>query len=99
MLTLRGSMRLTLAAVVLVLASTPLAAQDRAKVTAALDRFNKQADERLARMRRVHIESECKAEAAKAYSAIRFNKRREFVDDCVRNATAAAAMPASHQAQ
>jgi hypothetical protein len=39
-------------------------------------------------IRRRQIRAGCKAEAKKAYSAIHFQKRREFVRDCIaRNST------------
>ena len=94
-------MHLVLAIVLLVMAPATLGAQEKSKAAAARDRVNTMLDERLARMLRAHVTAECRAEAEKTYSAIRFNKRREFVDECISNRTAAAATPepASHQAQ
>ena len=94
-------MRLALAILFLTVVAPAIAqqnTQDRIKSAGeARDRINKVWDERLAMMLRARIESQCKAEAKQAYSAIRFNKRRTFVDECVSKATTAAAQPASHQ--
>ena len=95
-------MRLVLAVVLLVMAVGTLGAQEKSKAAAATrDRVNKMWDEQLARMLRAHVTAQCREEARKAYSAIRFNKRREFVDECIGKgmAAAATAAPASHQAQ
>lgn len=76
-------------------------AQEKSKAAATRDRVNKMWDEQLARMLRAHVTAQCREEAKAAYSAIRFNKRREFVDSCIAKGMAAAATPAaaSHQAQ
>ena len=73
-------MHLVLAIVLLVMAPATLSAQEKSKAAATRDRVNTLLDERLARMLRAHVTAECRAEAEKTYSAIRFNKRREFVD-------------------
>ena len=92
-------MRLALAVFLVALGPATLSAQEKPKgLGAKYERANKMWDERLSRMLRAHIEAQCKDEAKKAYSAIRFNKRRKFLDDCVSKATTAAAAPASHQA-
>lgn len=94
-------MRLVLAVVLLVLAVGTLGAQEKSKAAATRDRVNKMWDEQLARMLRAHVTAQCREQAKQAYSAIRFNKRREFVDECIGKgmAAAATAAPASHQAQ
>jgi hypothetical protein len=94
-------MHLVLAIVLLVMTPATLSAQEKSKAAATRDRVNTMWDERLARMLRAHVTAECRTEAQKTYSAIRFNKRRAFVDECVSNRIAAAAKPApaSHQAQ
>jgi hypothetical protein len=93
--------RFVLAVVLLAMAPATTGAQEKSKAAAARDRVNTMWDERLARMLRAHVAAECRAEAQKTYSAIRFNKRRAFVDECISNRIAAAATPASasHHAQ
>jgi hypothetical protein len=77
--------------------ATPCVAQEQRRDRKAIqDRVNKVWDQQLERMRRAKVESDCKAEAEKAYSAIRFNKRAEFKEECIRKASAPA--PELHQA-
>ena len=94
-------MHFVLAAALLLLAPVTLGAQEQSKAAASRDRINKLWDEQLARMLRARVTAQCREEASQAYSAIRFNKRREFVDQCVAKGMAVAATPApaGHQAQ
>ena len=88
-------MRLALAVLLVVAAAAPAGAQQKARSSSeARERINKVWDERLQRMLHARIEAGCKAEAKRNYSAIRFNKRRMFVDECIERATAAAAQAA-----
>ena len=61
------------------------------------ERINRAWDEGLRRMWLRQIEAGCKADAKKQYSAIRFNKRRAFVNQCIAKATAAGATQSMHQ--
>src|SRR6187402_3361188 len=83
------------------LGAQTIGAQEKSKAAATRDRVNKVWDEQLARRLRAHVTAQCQEEAKQAYSAIRFNKRREFVEQCTAKglAVAAAPAPASHQAQ
>jgi hypothetical protein len=89
--------RALLILMLLAVAVTPSFAQeqrrDRKEIQA---RINRGWDKQVERMRRAKIEADCKVEAERAYSAIRFNKRRQFAEECVRNASVPA--PELHQA-
>jgi hypothetical protein len=61
------------------------------------ERINTAWDEGLKRMWLRQIEAGCKADATKQYSAIRFNKRRAFVKQCIAKATAAGTSQSMHQ--
>jgi hypothetical protein len=61
-------------------------------------RINNIWDEGLRRMWLRQVEAGCKADAKKQYSAIRFNKRRAFVDQCIAKATALGPSQSMHQA-
>ena len=61
------------------------------------ERINRAWDEGLKRIWLRQIEAGCKADAKKQYSAIRFNKRRAFVDQCIAKATAAGATQSMHR--
>jgi hypothetical protein len=52
-----------------------------------MNKINKVWDEQIERIRRIQIEAGCNVEAKKQYSAIRFRKRRLFVEDCIDKAT------------
>lgn len=87
------------AAVVLLVAFAvaPSGAQEKVRSSSEIrDRINKAWDERIERILRARIEADCKAETKKAYAAIRFNKRRIFLAECIRKAIAPTAVPA-HQ--
>ena len=60
-------------------------------------RINNVWDEGLKRIWLRQIEAGCKADAKKQYSAIRFNKRRAFVDQCMAKATATGSTHTMHQ--
>lgn len=91
-------MRLALPVLLVSFAATPALAQDNPwGPNDARTRINKAWDERIARMQRALIENQCKEAAKQAYAAIRFNKRREFVEECVKNASAPA--PTAHAVQ
>ena len=81
-------MRLPLAALlVIVVAAIPAGAQNApSKSERGRERINKGWDAQLERMREAQIASRCKAESKKQYSAIRFNKRRMYVEDCIAQA-------------
>jgi hypothetical protein len=80
-------MRFALAVLLLVAATAPSGAADEPKNSLkARDRINKVWDERLAKIRDNQIEAKCKADAKKQYAAIRFKKRRLFVQDCIEQA-------------
>ena len=81
-------MRLLLAAVsAIVAAATPAGAQNAAKKSEQVrERVNKAWDAQLEKMREAQINSRCKADAKKQYWAIRFNKRRMYVEDCIAQA-------------
>jgi hypothetical protein len=61
------------------------------------DRINSVWDEGLKRIWLRQIEAGCKADAKKQYSAIRFNKRRAFVDQCITKATASGSSQTMHR--
>jgi hypothetical protein len=61
-------------------------------------RINRTWDEGLRRIWLRQIEAGCKADAKKQYSAIRFNKRRAFVEQCIAKATATGPTQSMHQA-
>jgi len=61
------------------------------------ERINKAWDEGLKRIWLRQIEAGCKAEAKRQYSAIRFNKRRAFVDQCIAKAAASGSTQSMHQ--
>jgi hypothetical protein len=65
--------------------------QARARINAAWD-------EGLRRIWLRQIEAGCKADAKNQYSAIRFNKRRLFVEQCIAKATATGPTQSMHQA-
>jgi len=92
-------MRLVFAVLFVVAVAAPAAALENAKsaVEARRERINKTWDEGLKKIWFRQIEAGCKADAKKQYSAIRFNKRRQFVEQCVDNATASGAMQSIHQ--
>ena len=81
-------MRLLLAAAaVIVTAAIPAAAQNApGKSERVRERINKGWDAQLEKMREAQIASKCKADSKKQYSAIRFNKRRMYVEDCIAQA-------------
>jgi hypothetical protein len=81
---------------VAVAASPSFAQEQRRDRKQIQSRINKVWDQQIERMRRAKIEADCKAEAEKAYSAIRFNKRRQFREECVSKASLPA--PELHQA-
>ena len=64
-----------------------------------MDKINKVWDEQIERIRRIQIEAGCKAEAKKQYSAIRFRKRRLFVEDCIAKAAVPASVQSIHHIQ
>jgi len=78
---------LLVVAAVLVAAAPSFAQEQRKDRKAIQDRVNKVWDQQLERMRRNKLEADCKAEAEKAYSAIRFNKRAEFKEECIKKAS------------
>lgn len=87
---------LALAVLLVAFATAPTIAQDNPwGPNDARTRLNKQWDERVARMQRALIENQCKEEAKRTYSAVRFNKRRQFVDECIQRASVPA--PTAHQ--
>ena len=61
------------------------------------ERINRAWDEGLKRIWLRQIEAGCKADAKKQFSAIRFNKRRAFVGQCIAKATSAGATHTMHQ--
>jgi hypothetical protein len=61
-----------------------------------MNKINKVWDEQIERIRRIQIEAGCKVEAKKQYSAIRFRKRRLFLEDCIDKATAPASAQSIH---
>ena len=80
-------MRLILALLVIVATAIPAGAQNApSKAERARERINKGWDAQLERMREAQIASRCKAESKKQFSAIRFNKRRTYVEDCIAQA-------------
>lgn len=92
-------MRLALAVLLVVAAAAPVSAMEKVKRSIEVrERINNVWDERLKKTLHARIEASCKAEAKKNYSAIRFNKRRVFVEQCIEKATAPAATQATHQA-
>jgi len=50
------------------------------------ERVNKVWDEQIEKIRTRRVASDCRAEAKKRFSAIRFNKRRQFVASCIEQA-------------
>ncbi len=84
-------MRLACAILIAIAAMAPAGAQDMRdieprKFDKTRDRINAALDARLERLRVAQIEADCKAAAKKEYWAIRFNKRRAYVQDCVEQA-------------
>ena len=81
-------MRLLLAALsVIIAAAIPAGAQSApGKSERVRERVNKEWDARLEKMREAQIASKCKVESKQQYSAIRFNKRRMYVEDCIAQA-------------
>ena len=81
-------MRLLLAAAaVIITAAIPTGAQNAPGKSERLrERINKGWDARLEKMREAQIASKCKAESKTQYSAIRFNKRRMYVENCIAQA-------------
>jgi ERCC4-related helicase len=81
-------MRLLLVALpVIIAAAAPAGAQSAPnKSEQVRERINKAWDERLEKMREAQIASRCKADSKQQYSAIRFNKRRIYVEDCIAQA-------------
>jgi hypothetical protein len=76
----------------------PVTAQENVKRGEQVrERINRAWDEGLKRMWFRQIEAGCKADAKKQYSAIRFNKRRAFVKQCIAKATAAGTSQSMHQ--
>ena len=65
-----------------------------------MNKINKVWDAQIERIRRIQIEAGCKVEAKKQYSAIRFRKRRLFVENCMDKAAVPASVQSSiHQIQ
>ena len=87
----RGSpIGITVAALLVVAAILPVSAQPKSTDEVRRERMNKINkvwDGQIERLRRIQIEAGCKVEAKKQYSAIRFRKRRLFVEDCIDKAT------------
>jgi hypothetical protein len=79
-------MRLIFAVLFVVAAAAPAGAMDKSKAAEVRERINKAWDQRLDKMWLARTQAACKAEARKKYSAIRFNKRRAFVQDCIEQA-------------
>lgn len=80
-------MRLVLATLLFAAVAVPAGAQDTPrKPDQVRERINKAWDARLEKIRDMQIESKCKAESKKQYSAIHFRKRRAFVQDCIAEA-------------
>ena len=81
-------MRLLVAvSIVIVTAAVSAEAQDAPKKSErARERVNKVWDAQLDRMREAQIAAACKGEAKEHYSAIRFNKRRTYVANCITEA-------------
>ena len=78
---------------------TPGFAQEPRKDRKAIQaRVNKVWDQQLERMRRAKVEADCKAAAEKEYSAIRFNKRAQFKEECIKKASVQTPAPELHQA-
>jgi hypothetical protein len=93
-------MRLALAALLVVVVILPVSAQQTSKSEVQrerMNRINKVWDGQVERIRRIHVEAGCKAEAKKQYSAIRFRKRRAFVQDCIDKAIAPTPINSIHQ--
>ena len=67
----------------LVGSAPPLPAQPSKEYT---DAYRARIQKINARMLRKQIEADCKAKAKKTYSAIHFQKRRTFVEDCTARA-------------
>jgi len=81
-------MRLLVAvSIVIVATAAPADAQSApTKSDRARERINKAWDGQLERMREAQIAAACKGEAKEHYSAIRFNKRRTYVANCITEA-------------
>jgi hypothetical protein len=91
-------MLLAFALLFVVAVAAPAAAVEKANsAVSARERINKVWDEGLKKIWFRQIEAGCKADAKKQYSAMRFNKRRQFVEQCVDNATAPGAVQSIHQ--
>jgi hypothetical protein len=80
------------------IAATPSLAQEQRRDRREIQsRINKVWDQQIERMQRARIEAQCKEEAKHAYSAIRFNKRRTFAEECIKKASVGPAPPPLHQ--
>ena len=92
--------RLALAALLVVVAIVPVSAQPKSSDEVRRERMNKINkvwDGQIERFRRIQIEAGCKEEAKKQYSAMRFIKRRTFVQACIDKAAAPASIQSIHQ--
>ena len=90
-------MRIALVILVAICAVPSSSAMGQSKSSEVRERVNKVWDDRLNRMLQAKIQADCRAEAEKAYSAIRFKKRRTFVEECVQKASVPAPAQATHQ--
>jgi hypothetical protein len=79
-------MRAVIAALLFVVSVAPASAVENSKTVAVRERINKAWDVRIEKIRNKQIEAKCRTEAKKKHYAIRFNKRRAFVRDCIEQA-------------
>jgi hypothetical protein len=81
-------MRLALASLIVVVALASVRAEDAPKRAIEVrDRVNKIWDAQIEKIRGAQIAAKCKADAKKQYSAIRFKKRRIFLQNCIAQAS------------
>lgn len=81
-------MRLALASLIVVVALASVRAEDAPKRAIEVrDRVNKVLDAQIGKIRGAQIAAKCKADAKKQYSAIRFKKRRIFLQNCIAEAS------------
>ncbi|MEA2982444.1 MAG: hypothetical protein QOF09_4267 [Alphaproteobacteria bacterium] len=86
-------MRLALAILFVATAIGPVGGQEKPKASDEIlrqrillqERFNKGWDVQIESWQ-ARVEGRCRAEAKKRYSAIRFKKRRMFVENCIKQA-------------
>jgi hypothetical protein len=87
-------------ALLVVAAILPVSAQPKSTDEVRRERMNKINkvwDGQIERLRRIQIEASCKEVAKNQYSAMRFRKRRTFVQACIDKAAAPASIQSIHQ--